>query len=1160
MFLMNGPPVATLQSKWEAFGPSGGFRFPGCFSEPTESAARTAVNTKVQLVIGRLRSDASTLGMSHEHAARRGHRGDPCRGARPAANPATPRGQPVFSTCVLAAGLNPPGEAAGAASDPLALDSDSDDSVDRGIEEAIQEYLKAKSISHQPVPGSTLPPRAPEGGSRCKPEPPPNSAMTPLCPAKPRGGTVAAGGGPRRGDPRGPASPGSVSSEDSFEQSIRAEIEQFLSEKRQLRTQKAHVPADRKPEPGGLAARLVSPSSTEPATRVQHQDDPGAGKEFLFRKQKAAGQPRGPRTKEPEAPSNVRVAAPRPAALGRPLDTAQHKVGTRRGTGTGRRGRRAKSMALVPRALDSSSSDDGIETAIQLYQLEKTRREVGSGDVQHRAPPREEKVPGPATSSTTWNASPEPLRRKKKVSITKTTDLRPATPESSRPTRPSKESTGGPPPGGTATRSELTERTMGRADTSTELMCAEAILDISTTVLPVPEETSNRALPTSRLFHVPHAPAHSDGDSGSVDSDDSIEQEIRTFLALKAQSGSLLARAEGPPPHTWSPGPNGRARSPRALPPTAPVTSLNCKRKCRGGSRTPKSSAPRKSKEGVQDADHSQGHMPGQGRAGEAPAREEAEASSPPLLSKAAGHADELVAPEGREGLPSDPGKVDEARGAAPKRGSGDDKSSSLDSDEDLDTAIKDLLRSKRKFKRRNREPCGPASRKRVRFSTAETQSPEMLGNGRRDWRDRSPGALRSCLAKSKRDGGEGTVVAARRPGASSGDTPRKKSPGVGLCCDGTEAPHPAAATPLSDDSSSVDSDDSIEQEIRKFLAEKAKESVGCANSQGGPLPLQAGGLPGPGTLGRREPVPSLCTWSQKPQAASQPTEGPRSTERATGMPNAARVFSQVAPGLPATLDPSEQVLPRASPGAFSAKGGSATRRHTHGSRELSPRGAEPAATTESTLGQLPASAKAGVEAQSASTFPGSHLSPWPEREGQGGLRSTWALAPDVTWKGVLGAEQDGSTGGLAKCPPGLPFSGFAPLLSTQLFHFGKSVSWGGMQASLFSSPLGLPLQGPSFSAFRQAPLAPGPGFGSSHLLAKKEACQWPNRKPPAGLGLPDRRTPGSEENTVDLRHRHRGIDGDDEDQQALGSDASEFSDTSMEDGGSGVPGRVLQL
>ncbi|KAK2113330.1 hypothetical protein P7K49_007596 [Saguinus oedipus] len=36
---------------------------------------------------------------------------------------------------------------------------------------------------------------------------------------------------------------------------------------------------------------------------------------------------------------------------------------------------------------------------------------------------------------------------------------------------------------------------------------------------------------------------------------------------------------------------------------------------------------------------------------------------------------------------------------------SSEDKSSSLDSDEDLDTAIKDLLRSKRKLKKRCREP-----------------------------------------------------------------------------------------------------------------------------------------------------------------------------------------------------------------------------------------------------------------------------------------------------------------------------------------------------------------------------------------------------------------------------------------------------------------------
>ena len=163
------------------------------------------------------------------------------------------------------------------------------------------------------------------------------------------------------------------------------------------------------------------------------------------------------------------------------------------------------------------------------------------------------------------------------------------------------------------------------------------------------------------------------------------------------------------------------------------------------------------------------------------------------------------------------------------------------------------------------------------------------------------------------------------------------------------------------------------------------------------------------------------------------------------------------------------------------------------------------------------------------------------------------------------GDEKEGQARGspsLAMDPKrGLPFAGFSPLLSTQLFHFGKSVSWGGKQASLFSTPLSLPLQGPSFSAFRETQAGHGPVFGSSHLLVKQEGGRWPPRKSQAGLSLPDRRNSGPEESILDLRYRRSRVDGDDEDQEALGSDASEFSDASVEEGGSPLAkGPVLQL
>ncbi|XP_049752320.1 protein phosphatase 1 regulatory subunit 26 [Elephas maximus indicus] len=1255
MFLMNAPPVVALQSKWEPFGPSGSFRFPGCFSESTEGVARAAVSTKVQMVINTLRSDGATLGMSDEHATQRSHRGERCCHDRLATNLAVPKEQPVFAACALAADFNPAKEEEAADVGPLVLDSDSDDSVDRDIEEAIQEYLKAKSGSAQPVPSGSPPSGAADGVSRSKLEPSQSSSMTPLCPARPEAGGVP-GSCTGASDIRGPTSPVSVSSDDSFEQSIRAEIEQFLNEKKQQEIQKCDIPVDTKPDAGELSSRLSPRSSKEPALRVQHrQDRPGTGKEFVFRKQKMTGvQPRGLKAKvtaRPEASSNARPAAPKPATACRPPDATQNKAGIRRSMGVGRRGKRAKSAALVPPTSDSSS-DDGIEEAIQLYQLEKTRKEA-AGDVLQRAQLREEKGPDPSansTSTSTNSALPETHRKtpgKKKSAATKAPEVGLGTLDSGHPCRPLKETKASLLPGNAAAKSEHADRASCRADTPTELMCAKAILDISKTILPVPTGTSGQPQHSSPLFSTPSMPSRSDGDSSSVDSDDSIEQEIRTFLALKAQTGSLLAQAESSPPPAWSPrsspGPNSQAGGPKALLSKTPDVPLSCRRKRRGGS-SAKPSAPKKSKEAAKEGarDAGPGHVgdqPSPGKAGEAAPRE-AEDRSQPLPSKMARPGDEPAAPDTRGGASHDHSQVDEARGVAEKRSS-DDKSSSLDSDEDLDAAIKDLLRSRRKLKRRCREPRAAVCKKRVRSSGTETPGLETLGSlqdgwrdrtgslqdGWRDrmgslqdgWRDRGPCLLKGCLSKSPRDGRENAVrktgtgfsggERTRTDSAGDGHGPlafqlRKKAPEGILFSDGMEihknlcsAPSPVSP---SDDSSSVDSDDSIELEIRKFLAEKAKESVNCAAVHGsGPLALGAGGLPRPETLGRKEPAlapaPGVCTRSQRGRAASQLAEGLKSAERAAGVQSAARLFGQGAKGLPAAPAKCELAPPKSISGTFSAKGSPACRRNAYSSKDQNQRGAEPAAA-ESAFGQLPSGADPSMEVERASTFQVSHqscglltpsprteresrtllsgrpqadlASPWSNFTQQSRLQSTWALHPDTAWKGGLRAERDSGTEGPAKCPlslavdpkKSLPFTGFAPLLSTQLFHFGKSVSWGGKQASLFSSHLGVPLQGPSFSAFREAPLGPSPMLGSSHLLMKKEGGHWPSRKSPAGLRLPDRRTLRSEENILDMRYRRRLVDRDDEDQEALGSDASEFSDSSMEDGGGAVKGKALQL
>uniref|UniRef100_A0A8C0XIP9 Protein phosphatase 1 regulatory subunit 26 N-terminal domain-containing protein n=1 Tax=Castor canadensis TaxID=51338 RepID=A0A8C0XIP9_CASCN len=1079
MFLMNAPPVVALQSRWEAFGPPGTFRFPGYFSESKEEVARASVSARVQMIISSLQHNEATLGMSDGCAMQRGQRAERCRDTKLAASPTVRKEQPAFAACGLAADREPLREGETAGLGPLVLDSDSDDSVDRDIEEAIQEYLKAKSRASRPNP----------------PEPAHSSTPPTLCPPKlaPGSGSVPESSVAASED-QGSASPVSVSSEDSFEQSIQAEIEQFLNEKRQHENQKCNGCEDKKTEPNENLARFKS--HREPPTRsVPRQDLIGACKEFVFHKPprlaKVNAQPRSlrPKVTEPENPGSTRPAAPRPEA-------AQSRGGKRRSAGAGRRGRRVKSTALVHEASDSSS-DDGIEEAIQLYQLEKTRKEAG-GDPSSRAQLREEKEPNPPTSGT--GSTPQSVVReahrkapsKKKPTAAKAVDPTPGGLDPEHLSKLPKDTKTSAPPGHTATRSDSVEQALCRADTSAELMCAEAILDISKTILPIPTEGSGRPPPVSPLFYSPTVPSHSDGDSSSVDSDDSIEQEIRTFLALKAQAGSPQP-TQGP---LLLPSPNSQTGLPKTPLSKTLDLPLTCKRKRRGGGsstvRPTVSKKTREVRESVQDCDCSQtkaqpGHdgqdSPNQGKGSEVPGVGE-EARDQPALTRTVGLSD----------AHGDLGKPDEGRSVGEKESS-EDKSSSLDSDEDLDMAIKDLLRSKRKVKKRCRDPRA-AGKKKVRFSTTETRFVGRLGSLPRDWVDRGPPVLRSCLSKSRSNS---RVGPGRRPPGIFNSIPERTKPGgedaaqafqskrkapeetlfskdTGACSQSPSAPNP---TSLSEDSS-VDSDDSIELEIRKFLAEKAKESVSSSEVQtGDPTALGPGAPARPEVLGKKEPVlqSGVCTRSQRTRGVPQLTEGAWGTERA-GSQGTASLFAKGGKGapypehitrLPAALGRCEPALPKSTSGTISVKASPASRKNTYVHKDQSPRGAEPA-TAESAFGQLSNCAKVGTEAGGAGgtfqvnygsrTFltssPGPQADltlPWSDFAHQSRLPNPWALNSEglgSVWTGGLGDREQGSEG-RARVPPNLtagprknlPFSGFSPLLSTQLFHFGKSASWG---------------------------------------------------------------------------------------------------------------------
>ncbi|XP_048204859.1 LOW QUALITY PROTEIN: protein phosphatase 1 regulatory subunit 26 [Perognathus longimembris pacificus] len=1096
MFLMNAPPVAPLRSRWGPSGPPGSFRVPGLFSESRGAAARASVRASVQMIISSLQREEAAGGASHGRA--RAQRGRPAAGHR---------GRPVFATCGRAADGDP-----GLA--PPAPDSDSDDSVDRGIEEAIQEYLRAKSGGPRPGP----------------PEPPPRPTPPVLGPPTPAPGPAGAPGG----------SPGSASSEDSFEQSIRAEIEQFLHEKRRHETRKGAGPPEARADPGGrpTAAGLDGPGP--------RQGPAAARKEFVFRRPprlaKANAQPEAA---EPPSPRRARPAAPQPPR-GRP----------RRGAGAPR-GRRLRSAALPPEASDSSS-DDGIEEAIRLYQREKTRKGAGG-----EPPPRAQLGGEKGATPPPPPQSPGPEARRRAPSKKKPAAPRAPDPPAKLPRDAQAPAAPAPPAG------EPAEQASRRAEASAELMCAEAILDISKAVLP----------PRGPPLRAPAPPSRPGGDSSAVDSDDSIEQEIRTFLALKARAGRPQPAPRPPPP----PAPGAQADPPDTLLPKPPERPLGCKRKRRGGGGSaPRPATPKKARdprEGAQDGSHGptaarppcDGQDPArQAKAGQAPARQ-GEAQSQPAPSGTAGPRDPRGAP-GSGGL----GQADEGGRVGGKQ-SPEDKSSSLDSDEDLDTAIKDLLRSKQKPRRKDRDPQA-AGKKKVRFSTTETRFVEKLCGLPGGWAGRGPRVLRSCLSRPRGCGGAG--LGPRTPRSLSGPAERTEAGGSGGRAaapafgarrrtprgaapswdTGAGRPPPSAPGPgpLSEDSS-VDSDDSIELEIRKFLAEKARE---CVGGSGGPVGGRAGGPAGPEAPCRKEPAPQpgIRTRSQRARGGPPPSEGGWGAERAGA--EGARGGSSGGGNASAKTAPA---------------GG---RRNACAPRDQSPRGATPAAAESPCARPSGCVGTPAEAAGAAGAFrldygsgvplgpgPGPQADPplpWSDCAHQSRLSGPWVPSAEgrgSPWPGGPGGWRgkgtEGPAGGPGSRPPGprrsLPFSSFPPRLSPQLFHFGKSTPWGGRPAGLFGPP--------TFPAFREGPASHGPVFGSPHLLARDGGPRPGGRA--RGEPGPRRRGPGSEDGGIlDLRFRRRAGDGDPADPEAPGSDGSDGSDTSAEDAGgpAAVKGKALQL
>ncbi|NXW39875.1 PPR26 phosphatase, partial [Nyctiprogne leucopyga] len=858
MFLMNASPLVALQTKWESFGPARNCRYPVCFSESEGDVARTSVSAKVQMIINNLQSQESPLGMNNEYdcITPKKQKGEKGTSNRVTSSTTLLQERPQFTKCGCPADSDTEVEE-NVRFGTLLLDSDSDDSVDRGIEEAIQEYLKAKSKSDQSLQRNAECSENISRDERFKREFSQNKMASNLLPVKFKAEMLSE---EYLSDHLGikklqPASPQSISSDDSFEQSIQAEIVQFLNEKKQQEISKCVIGEDKKDSHVRAVLKCNKETTNKTNCGAIKQDCNALLLRHHPKLQKTSMQSKGLQSKIQEPPrdfSQVNQTFLEMATASQPWLVEQNEES--RANYWEMRGVLMKDSMHT----SDSSSDDGIEEAIQLYQLEKIRKEAGRAPDCVPLQRQQFDTNGVADlsasmmMSSTKSASPEihksPISNKRKEMNSKSTEFKSTSDEFNKLFKPLKKARNFAPPENKIAACELTLQASCRADTSAELMCAEAILDISKTIMPSQMGNDNKSLAADSFFSPQLlSSSHCESDSSLVDSDDSIEQEIRAFLALKAQSENLGTKPPSLSHSIQMPLTSHQNSLTGTLEPSLPKTlklSLGRKRRLKR-----------------------EGRIVKQGNYSKLPVLQEACALGSPaelcdaqrlsnketkqqqlMSSKLSGSVGRCVALDSVNPFTEDQSstrKLMENTIQTQERDGSDDESSSLDSDEDLDSAIKDLLRSKRKLKKKSKDQKSQC-KKKVKFSETETQLlDEFSSLQQNEWKSKTPMLQKSCLSKPRKAVKENTV---RNPPDSTNVKLTNVKPETmmnlefNLQLKKGYKPKPVSnqnnlqvaknkkctftAASDADDSSSVDSDDSIEQEIRKFLAEKAKDSA----------------------------------------------------------------------------------------------------------------------------------------------------------------------------------------------------------------------------------------------------------------------------------------------------------------------------------------------
>ncbi|XP_029940777.1 protein phosphatase 1 regulatory subunit 26 [Salarias fasciatus] len=754
MYLMNVPPVAATQTEWRTCGPPGGYSLPVCFNDSdTELSTRgTPISDKVQMIIESLRTSQSSLEMGDEIegnglSEQEGHP-QVCKvavGSYAAARPKTKSPAELPQDGVSSPVIHE------------TTDSDSDDSVDRGIEEAILEYLKEKD-DHK------------RKGEPCS-EFLQSSKIHRKSPLDPE-----------------------VSMQNSDSNTFSFAASQFAKcVKAESHATPAVIPIKKyiKSKASLNDGTFESFDLTKNATK----NFPEQTKSFstaVTATSKTVSSPVGIKIEEESSDSSSDDGIEE-AIQRYQLEQKEQLV---------------KREPFNTHAFDDesdSTSDDGIEEAIRCYQLEQLKEKSPLKSFLQQKKSFSKSLLHSVGSASTENTKKHKLKKKKASADRQVKSSQPALSGFLSKTTLSESSKDK----GNGLHSFKFESFRGqptpaapKVNTSAELMCAEAILDISKTVMPGPFQqtaglSSCAATKSSLPSSLPDNCPDDESNDSSIDSEDGIEQEIRKFLEQKAQM-------QKQPPDSSS-----ASAEPRSVCEQDKVTAKEsvCLKKPQKLSLTQR----KKLRETNSSVSGTWDKVDTVQEKANKPLPAPAKESNPLMLFQSS--------------------QTHPVSGLSKAEQSGD-KSSSLDSDEDLDNAIKDLLKTKKKSKKKVRD-LKRKSRKCLKDA-------ESLSGNALPVKKLKPDSLNKCnplkRAQKSKDGMKDKFglsemsVSQQKQILKSKDLDMLENEkeilkGARLL-DVQTLPGVEASPHTKDDSSSVDSDDSIELEIRRFLAEKAKVST----------------------------------------------------------------------------------------------------------------------------------------------------------------------------------------------------------------------------------------------------------------------------------------------------------------------------------------------